>query len=417
MRDHTLVIYTAGQVSAIASRPLVLFLANNYLSKNAADGLAVVFLASTLGLAAIAADPHQRFYPRYFGTMGPVNGLPLFLYLGTLVLTVGVGFGLVLAIGIGLATPLLVALSGGVYFLSEKLADEVLRFRLFEDRLGAWGWSTLWRAALQLAGVVCLVLLLAEATPAWLLVMAFAVGNLIVFLPQIPQGVRRLFAPSRIFALLWLVKRGWRWLSGNWTLWVLALLTSGVAYLDRCVAVFVDRAMFPLFTLVAMCLSLVPTMVGAYYLNRNRRALLERRLTATGVLASRQFLGLLASGLLLGGIASVAVLTFSRDGERFPVIYVLVIAVMQVLVSTIAVLREIPYWQGAIVPMIRVEGLFYLLVAFSLSMGWWARLSAVWIFTVVVGCVMVRLAMYLAIAQPSKFLPTLAVKRAWSSSR
>lgn len=404
MKDRTLFIYTAGQVSAVISRPLALFLTNNYLSKNAADGLAVVLLASTLGLAAIAADPHQRFYPRAFGAVGPVNDLPLFLYMGTLVLTMGAGFGLVLAIGIGLTTTLLVALSGCMYFLSEKLADEMLRFRLFEDRLGLWGWATIWRAALQLAGVGCLVLLLGEATPAWMLVMALTAGTLIVFLPQVPHGTWRLLWPNRICVLLWLVKRGWRWLSANWTLWSLALMTSGIAYLDRCVAVFVDRAMFPLFMLVAMCLSLAPTMVGAYYLNRNRRAFLERRLTVTAVLTSRQFLVLLGTGLLLGGIASVVVLAFSRDGDQFPLSYALAVASLQVLVAIIGVVREIPYWAGSITAMIRIEGLFYLLVAFALFLGWVAQLKAEWFFAMVVGCVMVRLALYLAIAQPSKFL-------------
>lgn len=404
MRDHSLLLYTAGQLSAVVSRPLALFLTNNYLSKETADGLAVVFLASTLGLAAIAADPHQRFYPRYFGTVGPVNGLPFFLYIGTLVLTMAAGLGFVLIIELGLTTPLLVALTGCVYFLSEKLADELLRFRLFENRLGIWGWATIRRAALQLAAVGCLAYFLGEATPAWMLVLAFTIGNLMVFLPEVPHGIWRLLRPTRILTLICLVKRGWRWLAGNWTLWILALMTSGIAYLDRCVAVFVDRDLFPLFMLVSMCLSVVPTMVGAYFLNRNRRAFLERRFTAAGVLTSRQFLGLLGAGLLGGGMATATALAFSRNGDQFPIGYVLVIAVLQVLVAVIAGLREIPYWAGSIAPMLWIEGVFYLLAACALVIGWWAHLTAMWVFAAVVGCVMVRLIAYLAISSPSHLL-------------
>lgn len=404
MRDHSLLLYTAGQISAVLSRPFALFLTNNYLSKEAADGLAVIFLASTLGLAAIAADPHRRFYPRAFGSIGPVNGLPLFLYVGTLTVTMGLGGGLVLAMGLGLATPLLVACSGSLYFLSEKCADEVLRFRLFEGRLGAWGQAMGRRAVFQLAGVGGLVLWRGDALPAWMLVMAFTTGNLMVFLPEVPHAIWRLLRPTRILTLIWLIKRGWRWLAGNWTLWVLALMTSGIAYLDRCIAVFVDRDLFPLFMLVAMCLSVVPMMVGAYFLNRNRRAFLERRFTGAGVLTSRQFLGLLGAGLLGGGMASATALVFSRNGDQFPISYVLVIAVLQVLVAVIAVLREIPYWAGSITLMLRVEGGFYLLTACALLIGWWAHLTAVWVFAAVIGCVMVRLIAYLAISSPSHLL-------------
>jgi len=408
MRDHSLLLYTAGQVGAVACRPVALFLANNYLSTEAADGLAVVFLASTLGLAAIAADPHQRFYPRYFGTVGPVNGLPLFLYIGTLVLTMGSGLGFVLAMELGLATPLLVALTGCVYFLSEKLADELLRFWLFENRLGMWGLAMIKRAASQLAAVGCFAFFLGKATPAWVLVVAFTAGNLLAFLPQVPVGIWRLLRTSRIPTLIWIAKRGGKWLVGNWTLWVLALMTTGVAYLDRCIAVFVDRDLFPLFMLVAMCLSVVPTIVGAYFVNRNRRAFLEQRFTTVEVLTSRQFLGLLGAGLFGGGIASAIALAFSRNGDQFPFSYVLAIAALQVLVAIIGVLREIPYWAGSINLMIRVEAIFYLLAACALLIGRWAHLSAVWMFTLVIGCVMVRLIAYLAISSSSVLVRTRA---------
>ena len=397
MSDRSLFLYTAGQIGAVLGRPVALFLTNNYLSKNAADGLAVVFLASTLGLAAIAADPHQRYYPRAFGTFGPVNGLPLFLYVGTLIVTLGIGCGFVLAIELGLSIPLLVAFSGCGYFLSEKLADEVLRFRLFEGRLEAWGRTTILRAILQLGTLASFVLLVGDTTPAWMEVLAFTAGNLLVFLPQIPRAIWSLLRFKRFLILGWLVQRGCRWLYGNWSLWLLALMTSGIAYLDRCLAIFVDRELFPLFMLVAMCLSILPMLVGTYYLNLNRRMFLERRMVVSSVLMNRRFLGLLGGGLVLGGMISTLALVYSRGGDQFPVGYALAIAALQMLVTIIGVLREIPYWRGLITAMIRIEGVFYCLAGAVMLGGWQAGLHATWLFALLTGCLLVRLVLYMRV--------------------
>jgi hypothetical protein len=381
---------------AIAGRPLLLFLTNNYLTQQSAESLAIIFLASALGLASIAADPHRRFYPRYFTEKKRFNGLPFLLYVSSLGILLGLGCTLVFAMCRGLTGSALIAGAGVLYFVSEKLADEVLRFRLFEENFEAWGWATMGRVVLQLVGLAFLVLVMRHNPPVWMQAVTLALGNLIIFVPHVPRLLWRFLNPGKLTSVIWLIKRAFRIVVSDRILWVLALLSGGLGYLDRCIAVFVDRKMFPIFMLAAMCLSVVQLMVDFFYVSRNRRAFLEQRISARSLIGSYEFLGILTSGLIAGLAACFVMLHFTRNGEIFPLRYVLVIAILQISLALISVVREIPYWLGYLRLMVGIDISFYIMFAFVVFVSWSLQLSVGWFFAMAIACVLVRLLTYIA---------------------
>jgi hypothetical protein len=386
-------------VAAVANRPLLLLLTNNYLSHEAADALAVVFLTSTLALAAVGADPHRRFYPRYFGAAGSVNSLPFFLYIATVAILMAVGGTLVLGAALALTGSLVLAAVGCAYFVGEKLADEILRFRLFEQDFDAWGWACLRRAGLQAAGVAIVAGLFGTSAPGWLEILVLLAGTLVVFVPQVPNAVWALARRMKRSTVVWLLRHGGAWLSANWLAWILALLTSAMAYLDRMFALVIDRNVFALFMVVAMCWSSVLLAVDFFYVSRNRRAFLEHRLSLRMVFGTWGFWACLGFGALVGAVTSTAALLFSRDGGEFPVSYIAVIAIYQILLAAGSATREFPYWHNWISSMVRIEVMFYLLLVAAIIVGWAAHLPAIWIFALGAGCFAVRLAIYVAIAR------------------
>lgn len=396
MRDR--IIYTVGRTCAVVTRPLCLFVANNYFSRSVAEGLAIAFLSSALALIGTAADPHRRFYIQRFATDPDVNGLTFYIYAVSLVLLGVLGSIIVFAMGLHFTYSLALAAASVVYFLSEKLADELLRLRLFERDFGAWGRASIMRSALQFLGLAALLGVAVSAVPAWLLVLVLSIGNLAVFVPQLPLGFGRKLMARGYSTTTRLAYRAARSLLANRLLWVFTLITAGVGYLDRLVVLVLDKATLPLFMLVVMCFSVVQMAVDFYYVSQHRRDFLEQRISLGAAFTSREFLGSLVAGLTLAVIACIAVLRFSRNGPEFPFEYVLAISALQVLLAVVLVPQQILYWKQCIARMLRIEVTFWALFLGASLVCWWFRLPMVGVLALVVACAFTRFALYFAVA-------------------
>jgi|GEM_PF-5873219 len=395
MFERSFLIYTAGRLSAVGSRPLLVFATVNWLA-GAASGLATALLATALAMGASAAEPHRSFYQRHFSSIR-CNGLPFFLYLASLGVMTALGCGFVFGLVAHFTGSGALALASCGYFASEKLVDEVLRFRLFEQRLDLWGTAALRRVIFQFAGVAVLLRTVGSGTPAWAEVAMLAAGNAAAFLPQLPGKLWTQIRLRHAKAAGWLVRRGLRWLARNAQLWVLAVLTAAGTHLDRLIGMFVDRASFPLFLEVSMCLSAVQLMPSFYYFSRNRRAFLEGRVRPREVLLGGGFWRSVASGLLIGGATTAGALGLARGGRSFPLSFVFLIAAFQILLAIVVVLREIQYWTGSIPRILRLEGVFFTMVAAAILAARVWHLSAP-LLLLVTGCAACRLSMYAGLA-------------------
>jgi hypothetical protein len=352
-------VYTAGRAFAIATRPLALFLANNFLQRDTAEDLAVAILASAVALAATAADPHREYYLRHFSEKPRAVGLSFYTYVVALAVTFAVGSAVVTGVSLRSTGSAALLAAAILYFASEKVADEQLRFKLFERDLAGWGGALVRRSLLQLAGLGALALVLRESTPAWAGVAALALGNVVVFVPRLPRlPVRRLL---RGLLLRRLATSGMRLLRRNSALWTFALLSTGVGYVDRVLAMIADKAVLPLFMLVVMCFSIVQMAVDFYYVAPRRRDFLEQTVTVGGALSSRRLVATLAVGLLIGTACAVLVLAVSRNGADFPWAYALMIAALQTAMALVAIPQQILYWKDYLRQMLRLELVFWAL--------------------------------------------------------
>ena len=245
-------LYTVGRIAGTTSRPLFLWVANNYFFPEAAQGVAIVLLASSMALAVGGTHPHRRFYWRAFSEESVPLGIFFFVYIVSFSL-LGLG-GALIAAGLSgwLMRSIFLAVAGLLYILTEKLADEVLRFGLFEKTFESWGLAMIRRTVLQLLLLGLCVMIWKGETAAWSIVTALSLGNALVFIPMIPRSISQLFKPSRRRTLVWLVSRSAQTIRADFNYWILALVGTSIGYLDRLLALFIDQATLPLFMLVVM---------------------------------------------------------------------------------------------------------------------------------------------------------------------
>ncbi len=101
----------------------------------------------------------------------------------------------VLSISLVLSRSIALALAATAYFISEKVADELLRFRLFEKRFVTWGWSNIAKSVLQMVAFLLMLFQGGHAMSLWLPVLAFSAATLLVFVPQLPFALCASAAP------------------------------------------------------------------------------------------------------------------------------------------------------------------------------------------------------------------------------
>jgi hypothetical protein len=355
--------YAAGRVVALLTRPVFLFLANNYLGRDAAEGLALAFLASGIGMAAIAADPHRDFYARHFGLDGVPIRRSYFVYLASLAMLGVVGCLIVGGIAARFSDSRVLVLCAVVYFVSEKLADEVLRFRLFDRDFSGWGRSALARSALQVLALATVGVLSPVGVPAWLMVLVLSAATFMVFIPHVPippTMLRRLLTPRtsrRLFAQAFLSLRM------NWVLWAISLFATTVGYLDRLVALALSPALLPVFTLIVMAFSSVTTAVDFFFLSLHRRELLQRTITLRDLLGNRRFQLSVAGGLLVGGVGTAMILQLAVGAADFPLWYVATIAVVQTSMALSMTPQQILYWGRQFQSILYTETCFWAVIA------------------------------------------------------
>ena len=111
-----------------------------------------------------------------------------------------------------------------------------------------------------------------------------------------------------------------------------------------------------------MAFSSVQMAVDFYYVSRHRRDFLEQRITIINALRSQGFLASFGGGLTVGALAAAAILATSRDGDKFPLEYVMLIAGLQVSIAISTVPQQILYWQHCERKMLGIEIAFWIII-------------------------------------------------------
>uniref|UniRef100_UPI0040475BB8 hypothetical protein n=1 Tax=Polynucleobacter sp. TaxID=2029855 RepID=UPI0040475BB8 len=396
--------YTLGRISSVAIRPLCLFIANNWFSSDAAIGLAITFLVSALSMAATSADPHRRYYTILFSKFKTTIGLSFYLYISSIILLVFMGVLFAFGFGVYFTGSIVFSVVIAIYFISEKLADEVLRLRLFERDLSRWGHSSLLKSLIQFSCLLGLFILFGKNVYPIAIVMILALSNFLVFIPQLPmmlfQSVKRL----RGKLSCWLILRALRSLISNRMLWFIALMSSVVGYLDRLAFLKLDKSVLPLFTLVVMCFSVVQMLVDFYYLSPRRRDFLEHRIHLTSAISSGHFLFPLVGGLMTGAVATTLVLFFSNNSNYFSFSYVLAIAFLQILLAISLLPIQILYWSNSVTWIFYIELFIFTSICIILFVGYLYKFSIMEYLFVISLAIMLRLFAFIYVAQQEEYV-------------
>lgn len=396
--------YTLGRVCAVGTKSLLLFVANNYLTAATAQGLAVTFLASALALVGAAAGPHRRFYVRYFSEHARFNGVSFYVYAASVTILTVFGCAIVCGIVLHFTRAGVLAAAACLFFTSEKVADEVLRLRLFERNFSGWGRLSLARSVAQLLPASLLITAEGTALESRTLIVVMTAANLLVFVPQLPRHLLRNLWAHGIAPAAWVLKGAVRSLARNWVLWVVALLGSAVAYIDRMIALALDQAVLPVFMLVVMCFSIVQMSVDFYFVSQYRRDFLEQRIHMPEVFSNGIFVRSLGGGLVLALVGCGIVLHVARNGSSFPLGYAAAICVVQVATSISAIASEILYWTRKLAGILYIESLFWLMFAAAALIARAFATSPTTFLALAATCAVIRLASYIFAA--ARVVPT-----------
>lgn len=390
----TAACYVAGRILGVGSRPLVLFLVLNYAPAVTAEAIAVGFLLASLALMGIGADSYRPLYAQRFGPRRVVEERVFHEYVGSLAIVSAVGVAFVAA-GAQLSLgSLALAAACVLYFVSEKLQDEVLRYRLFERNFGGWGRTVVARTVLQFAFVGLLFALTRGSMPPELAITGLALANLMVFVPQLPLARLRHMGTVGGRRLADVLRTSASGLVRARLYWVLMVATAGVGYVDRLIAFFVDTSVLPLLALVVMSFTIVQMSLDFFYISRRRRDFLEGTITPGAAAKDGVFHASLWGGLVASAVAVGAVLAFARDGASFPMLHVLLIAVIQTAVSVAGIPREISYWKHTAGRLLVVEASFWSLFLAGSALVAWRGTTIGGLLAVAAACSVARLAFH-----------------------
>jgi hypothetical protein len=356
-------LYISGRIAFLISRPLYLLIANAFFGNDVAASLAAAYLVSAVLMTGTAVDPHRIYYARFFGDTNQPAGFGFSRFVFSHMLLSALGILLCFTYAIRSDAGWLFGAALSLFFITEKLADEVLRFTIFEDNRAKWGGLMLKRLTPQyllFGGVI--VLLPDTSQAALLLVFSLALGNVIAFVGCIPgRQISRLFAN-------WAMIRGQlrsavRMILSSWNIWLLSLATTTGSYVDRIIVLLSDNKILAIFTILATIFSIVQTCVEYFYLSYNRRNILSGKIKFFEAVFSKQFLITISLSLCLSIAASVVAMRLYGDEVTVNPFVFVTISTIQLCLATTMISREIIYWNNQIKQALSVEVKYLILLS------------------------------------------------------
>jgi hypothetical protein len=388
-------IYSIGRVCAVITRPACLYLVNNYLAQKTAEGLSEVFLISALIMGLISADPHRRFYQIYFSPDADNKRTAFYNYLSSLVLLVAIGCILIFTMVGKRSESFFFAIACILYFISEKLADEILRFNLFNRDLDKWGRLSGTRSILQILTVIILIGAFKDFATSEIIIIFWAAIGFSVYVKELPSEFLRWGCWQQIWLVIKLFPNSIKLITTDWELFAMTIVAAAIRYLDRLIVLFIDKSLLPLFTLVGMCFSIVPLAVDFFYVSPHRRDFLEQKLSIKNAFLNIEFIKNICMGVMLAGITTVIVLHFSVNSSSLPIYYIVVVAIINISLSLILVPEQILYWRHSLRIILSIDLTFWMLFGIAILSAWKLNLSSEIFFSLLTICTLIRLGLYL----------------------
>ena len=392
------VVYAVGRIASISSKPGLIFLANNYFISGCAELIAIGFLSSTLALILIATGSERRFYRSYLTSDTIKSGMSFYVYMvGTLIL-ICLGFVVALSFSYYLTSLIIFSLLSGLYFTSEKIADEVLRFYLFNKDFYTWGIDNIKRALLQILLLAPVYMVDAnEYSQAGFLLFFMSGINFLVFKEKLRN---KKFFSNILFSIKKiknLVRRSIRSLYIDNSVWIVSILGSLIGYIDRLIVAFMDKSLLPVFTMAVMCFSCMQMAIDFIYLSANRVEFLRGELTIKKSILSPTFLKSLSIGFLLSTLGVIFASNNVKGWDLLSQYDLILLFLIQLFLGLTVIPKEMIYWSSKIQSIIKIDVFFWFCSAiFFLAYRWFFGFSALTaMLSILCSCLFIRFTLYL----------------------
>jgi hypothetical protein len=343
--------YVLGRAAALGSKPAILLLANHLAGNATASLIAVVFVVVNLAMAASGFNSHRDFYKLYFGEkkqrnlkrnyQSYINATTLQIFLAVIPIFMYMYWRH--------GQPML-AFVMGVYFASERLADEAQRFLIFQGARAEWGHKIFLKACIQVFGVATACAVASGEGAATLAVVALAAGNVVPYAGRL----RWAHLPKRWSMAL----DGWRACREQTNYWILSAVTAPIAYMDRIVVIIYKQSDMAMFMLLVSCLSITQNAMEYFFYSMRRKEILQAKLNLREFLFSRSMHAIVGGSAAIGVVLSLIVLNqYSRQSIDYWSLIPIVL-ISQISLALSMVIRDIIFWNRDIFRLTLLEACF-----------------------------------------------------------
>lgn len=394
MRVRANLHYATARLLNMAVRPASLTAVAYFFGKSPAEDLSLIIFTVATGMMFMSIDPYRAYYKKFFNAQPAGNDFALYIIiLSSWMAIVSVAIAAILTAQ--QVPPLICLLSIGM-FIGEKIADEQLRFLVFDRDLGRWSRLVIRRSILQLSGLAICVALRGGGAPFELFLVAFSLSWMVAFAEPIYRTGRIVRRRLALLVSGKMLAGARRRCASSATLMLSSFIASAPTYFDRIITIIVDKSSLPLFLIASMSFAVITSFVDFFFVSRIRVNLLRNDVTLGEVL-SRASLWLC---ILVGTLAGIAIIAVERLvlGHIYAFDYAVLalIAATNILLALLAIPQQIVYWRDGPRGIFAVELPFLAVIAGIFLAGWNDRWELAEALAVIAAGLSLRFLLYLA---------------------
>lgn len=347
--------YSLGRFAAITIKPLLIYIFTNYVGIEEGNSIAKIFVFTTLTLVFLNTEVYRKFYFNFFNSKNYFFSFSGFL-VGTLTITL-TGFLIVfLFYKFYLVSSFEGSLWIALFFVSEKLADESLRFKLFEKNFINWGILQLIKSCIILS-ISCLFYYIGILNQPSLIIL-MTITNLLVFYKFIPFNyLLKIFNSKRTIKIF--LKRGLKYNYNHKQYLLLAIFSTSVSYIDRLLGLSLSPEKIAIIILLINSFSIMVMVFDFYYFSLKRQEFVTAKISLRGAFLSLEIWKIIAAGSFISFIACFFVLNTTTGNNLITIEDVLGIYIFELVISISLIPYQILYWNNKVSWLLKLDLLIW----------------------------------------------------------
>lgn len=335
--------YLISRCLTVVYKPLILYIFSA-ISIDLSNLVGLVFLNTTISMLSIQSETHRYFYKIHFNQNNAIPTQKSYTqYIGLITLMLSIGIIISAVLAFYKEVNLFFIVSCVLYFIVEKVFDEVLRYDLFAKNFKQWSTLSVYRFVIFIISIVP-VLIMTSTTS---LIICFGINFLgcIVFLHTIHRGFKEVIGFVCQYYLR-LIRIGLKSINLVWVFWLLSISSSVFNNYDRLFIYFFSKNEIAYLLIIFMIFSVIQLTVELFFTSLSRNEILNGKFDNMQFLFKRRFLMIVLAGTAL---SFVVYFLFNKYNDVYNVNadyrVGLSAALSQILLAIIAILREINLWK------------------------------------------------------------------------